>query len=719
MPARHLPYDADRPVWRVRDTVLAAVPRVALLAAVVALGFLSGGYIFTLAAPVVLVLGGFGITWLWVRRGGTRLPRAYRVGLIGLGAFAVWAGLSVLWSVGPDLSWIAFDFALLYFFVAWFAAIVPAGAGQLRVVAYGYAGAIAAIAVYALLGKIAPDVVTHAHTYARLSAPIGYWNVLAVIIAMAFPIALEAAARRGAPLVVRGVAASTLVLYGFTLFFTFSRGGFLTLGVVLLVYFVLSTSRLSSLISLVISVAPTAAALYHVRGLSTLFNATTDDALRTAQGHALARWVVVALIVAFVAQAAVALVHRRLRLPQRAVQAVGAAVLLLIVAGLVVFSLWYFPRHGGFTGWVKAHYEAIMHESADTGNGASRLLVVSTSGRIDLYREALKGFAHHEAIGAGAGTFRFTNLLYRTQPWIVKHAHSEWLNVLDELGIVGLALFVVGIGGLLAASLRGLLRDRRDPQRSLLAACQGAVLGFVVHMSVDWDWDMAAATVGFLLLAGVATAYVRQRGVAAARAHDPQVAVSPAAEAAAEVGNDSSVDDRGEASGQGSGASMASAPRSIDALAAAEPVSQRRSLRSLSGRVVVTGAVVLALASWTVPYLAERAASAAVDEAGRQQLAAAAASARRASRLDPLAVDPLVTLALVQEQQGRGHAAQATLMKALRLQPRNYEIYYQMGLLELNVFGRKRVAAEWFARALALNPLDSMTRYQLSIAEAR
>ncbi len=73
----------------------------------------------------------------------------------------------------------------------------------------------------------------------------------------------------------------------------------------------------------------------------------------------------------------------------------------------------------------------------------------------------------------------------------------------------------------------------------------------------------------------------------------------------------------------------------------------------------------------------------------------------------------------MQEQQGRGREAQATLAKALKLQPRNYQVYYQMGLLELNVFGRKREAAQWFRRGLALNPLDTMTLYQLGVAQGR
>jgi len=670
-----------------RGSLVRLLPRLGLLAAVAAFGFLSGGYIFTLAAPVAFALGGLGLAWIWLTRRGARLPWPYLFGLVALAAFALWTGLSVLWSVGPDLSWVSFDFALLYLLVAWFSGAAPVDKRQLRVTAYGYTCVVSGIAAYALLGKVVPDVVTHAHTFARLSSPIGYWNVLAVVIAMAFPIVLEAAARRGAPALVRACAGSGLVLLSFTLFFTFSRGGFLALGAALLVYFALSTSRLSSMVSLAIAALPPAAVLYHVRGLATLFDSTTNDALRTAQGHTLARWVVVALALAFVSQLAVALVHRRLRLPVRAVRAVGTAVLFVLVASLLAFGMWYFPRHGGLGDWVKTRYDAVVHDSADQGNDASRLLVVSSNGRIGLYREGIESFRRHEVSGTGAGTFRFANYRYREQPWIVKHAHSQWINILDELGVVGLVLFVAAIGGLLVAAFRRLFRGRKDPERALLAACQAAVVAFVLHMSVDWDWDMAAATVGFLLLLGTAAAYTgsRRHGTAAAEA-----GAAPPADDPIEPGA---------------------------LLGAAAP--PRRPSRSVAARLFVSGIVALALVSWAVPYLAERAAAAAVNQAGRQQLGAAAASARRASSLDPLAVDPLITLALVQEQQGGGREAQATLAKALKLQPRNYQVYYQMGLLELNVFGRKREAAQWFRRGLALNPLDTMTLYQLGVAQGR
>ena len=633
----------------------------ALLASIAVLGFLSGGYIFVRTAPLVFVLAGLAVAGVWLVRRPARPSRAYLVGLVALTAFVAWAGLSVLWSTGPDLSWVAFDVVAFYLLVVFVCGVLPGGPAQLRLAAYGFALVVAAFAVYALLGKIVPDVVTDAHTFARLSAPIGYWNVLAAIIVMAIPVALEAASRKSLPAWVRGLVSSGLVILFFTFFFAFSRGGFVALAVALLVYFVLSTRRLSGLVSLAVPGVLVAVVLYHVRHLGTLFTETTNDTLRTAQGHALARWVVVALVVAFGGQVLVALAHRRWPLPARTVRVVGIAVLVVLVAAPIAFGAYYFPRHGGLGGWVRVHYDAALSSSGPS-NSVGRLTALGSSGRIPWFREALKGFRAHEIVGSGAGTFRFTNYLYRNQPSVVKHSHNQWLNVLSELGLVGLVLFVVAVGGLVVAAFGRLFKDRTDPERSLLAACQAAIVVFVVHMSIDWDWDMAVITVAFLLLVGVAAAYVRQRGQA------------------------------GDA-------------------AAATP--SRRP--SLAVRLLVTGLVVFGAISWALPYLSQRATSGAVNAASRGRLTQAAASAREASRLDPLAVGPLITLALVQVQQRQATAARTTLDKAVHLQPRNYETYYQMGLLELNSFGRRSAATQWFRRALALNPLDSLTRQQLGL----
>jgi hypothetical protein len=432
---------------------------------------------------------------------------------------------------------------------------------------------------------------------------------------------------------------------------------------------------LQGALTLALTATPVVAALYLARHLDTLFNATTNGALRTAQGHAFGRSVLVALSVAVVAQVAAAVVARRIDLAGRRRRIVGVLALAVAVVVVAVGGLAFASRYGGVGG--VAHKIAHQFTSSDTSanpqsSGAGRLLALGSNGRIPMAREGLKGFPHHALAGTGAGTFRFTNYLYRpSASFVVKHAHDQWINVLSELGLVGLILFVVAVGGLLVAALRPVGRAARDADRGLLAALQAASIAFVAHMTIDWDWDMAAATVAFLLLTGVAAAYVRGRRASLA-ADGPRA--------------------RHEA------------PRGLRF--------------GIASRVLATGVLALVAASFLFPYLSGRTLSRAIVQAGGNQTAAAIVQARRAHRLDPLAVDPLFTVALVEQQEGRAREALATLERTVRLQPQNYAAYYELGLMQLNVLGRRSEAAASFRRALSLNPYDDNSSYELGVALA-
>ena len=432
-----------------------------LLAAIAALSFLSGGYLPQRTTPVVFVLAGFALWGVWRGRGFVRPSRPY---LIGLGAFAAlvaWTGLSVLWSTGPDLSWVAFDVAALYLLVMAAVGLLPGDPRHIRMAVRGFALIVLVVSAYAFFGKIAPDIVTHAHLFARLRAPVGYWNVLAALIVMALPAYLVTASRSWRQPWVRGLAASAIVLLLLTYFFTFSRGGYVALGVALVVYFALSTRRLSAFVSLALPVVFTAAVLLQVRGLGTLFATTTDDRLRAVQGHQLAVWSVAALVLAGVAQVAVAFAERRWRLSPRQARTIGTVVIAVMVLAPLAFGTFSIVRHGG-VGWVADQYHAALTETSYT-NSVQRLTSLGSSGRIPWYREAIRGFRHHPLAGTGAGTFGLTDELYRVTTFQAKHSHSQWLNVLTELGVVGFALFLVAVGGLLVAVFRRARRDRDDP----------------------------------------------------------------------------------------------------------------------------------------------------------------------------------------------------------------------------------------------------------------
>ena len=360
-----------------------------------------------------------------------------------------------------------------------------------------------AVGVYAFLGKGLPAVVTHAHTYARLDSPVGYWNVLALMMVLGLLVALAIAGDRRTGAALRTVAAAAAVPMSFTFFFTLSRGGWLALIVALVLYFAFTTTRLASFFTLAAVVAPVALVLWRLRGLGTLFTETTDDALRTSQGGVLLRWAIAALLVTAGLQLAVALLHRGVRWPRWSAIAAGAVVLAVVVVVAVGGPGRYVQTHGGVP-WVKDKLHALLSDSSADGggNGAGRLTIVSNNGRVELWREAARQSRYHRLAGTGAGTFPFTHYRFRTNGGVVKHAHSQWFNVLSELGVVGLVLFVAAMVLFVAAAVGNPFSRRRDPLHPLLVALQAGVIAFFVHISWDWDWDMAAiGTVVFVFVA--------------------------------------------------------------------------------------------------------------------------------------------------------------------------------------------------------------------------
>jgi len=659
--------------------LLPFAPTAVVLAVIVVLSFLSGGYIFSRTAPLVLLLVPLAAAWVWLAPRRLTIDRVALVALSAFAAFALWEGASITWSIGPDLSWLAFDLTAFYVVVAAVVVTAPAGRWHLRLAGYGFVAAMMPVAIYAMLGKVLPDRVTHAHDYARLSAPVGYWNVLAILQVMAIVPALEGASRRDLPATARGACAAALGLFLFTLFFTFSRGGSIALAVALVVYFVLTNERLQGTLSLALTAAPVGLALYGARHLQTLFDATTNDALRTSQGHTFARSVLLAMAAAAALQVVAALVARRVKVVGRTRTVVGVVVLAAVAFLVIAGGLAYAARNGGAS--AVTHKLAHQFSSSDSGgitvsSGAGRLLTLGNNGRIPMAREGLHSFTRHPVAGTGAGTFQFINDLYRTNASIVvKHAHDQWVNVLSETGAVGFILFVLAVGGLLVAALRPLGRAGRDLDRGLLAAMQAAGVAFVAHVTIDWDWDMAAAALAFLLLVGVAGAYLRGRR-----------------ESLAEAATDDEA-----------------------------PVVRRRALDlrfGVASRVLVSGVLVLVAVSFLAPYLSNRALSRALVLASDGRTTAAVTQARRAHRLDPLAVDPLFALAQVEQQQGREAASLATLRQAVRLQPQNFTTYYQLGQLQLDVLGQRDEAVASLRRALALNPDDADARDELQSALA-
>src|SRR6187200_1780984 len=134
-----------------------------------------------------------------------RAPVPAGGGVLGglLLATAAWSGLSIAWSVAPDLSWAELDRTLVYSAFLAVGLLLAAGRPDAaRLAAVALTAAFGAAVVWALAGKAIPAVFPDGGRAARLRDPIGYWNALALaadvllVLALSFASAARAVAMR-------------------------------------------------------------------------------------------------------------------------------------------------------------------------------------------------------------------------------------------------------------------------------------------------------------------------------------------------------------------------------------------------------------------------------------------------------------------------------------------------------------------------------------------
>jgi tetratricopeptide (TPR) repeat protein len=391
-----------------------------------------------------------------------------------LAALAAWSALSVAWSVEPDRSWAYANRGLVYLA---FALVGAFAADRIRELLFGLAAILGAVCAWSLAGKVLPWLYEDYERIARLRAPIGYWNALALLGAIALPIGLCLATRRR--------VLGTLLVYGWlvAIALTFSRGGVVVAVLVIVAWMVLSRAWPEALATLVAAGVPAAIAI----GVGFALAGVTDD----GQSHATRVEDGVLFGLALLAGVGAAALAARLPPPEPAAAVRRAALALLavlaaaaIIVGATQASSWW----DSFT----------SATPAELPNSKGRFAEAGSNYRWLWWKQAWSGWKEHPIAGTGAGSFGFTNLRYRTSSLDqATEPHSLPVQFLTETGIVGLLLFVVAGAGLVGAA-----RRRAGPQLALALALPA----YLVHGLIDIDWDFAAVTAPVFLIAGAVAA---------------------------------------------------------------------------------------------------------------------------------------------------------------------------------------------------------------------
>ena len=187
----------------------------------------------------------------------------------------------------------------------------------------------------------------------------------------------------------------------------------------------------------------------------------------------------------------------------------------------------------------------------------------------------------------------------------------------------------------------GAIRRLDEPDAAAATALGVALLAYLLHALIDYDWDFVALTAPTLLLLGVLLASGRATRL---RFRAPVWA---------------------------------------------------------AGAVLFAVAAVFSL---TAPWLAARDVAAAYAALDRDDIGRALDHAKSARALNPLAIEPLFASAAAEEARGDDRAALERFVEAVDLQPKNWRTWYELGRFELAT-GRRARGIRHLRVARELDPL--------------
>jgi O-antigen ligase len=435
---------------------------------------------------------------------GPRPPRTAIVTGAALAGLAVLSLLSTGWAVSDEKAFLEFTRVLMYLGV--FAVVaVAVRARHAAAVSDGLALGIVGVVLLALasrfwwgdVGPGAPPSFFPVQT--RLHYPVNYWNGLAILAGLALPLMLRAAVAER-PAILRAIALAPVPAIAAMIYLTSSRGGAATAICGALVFLALTTRRWNALVASVIGAGASIGAIEVLLARDDLVNGPLSGPAVAGQGRS------AALVIALIAAGSTALywVWCRFggwepRVPRLAQVGLAGAAVLVAIAGIAAFDpatkFEDFKRPPGETKYTEGDFTR------------SHLLSSTSTGRWQLWAAAGDEWDTKPALGRGAGSYQAWWLEHADFPLFVRDAHSLWLEMLGELGVVGFLLIVVGFGAGFAAALARL--RRAGPARPLVAALTAVLAAFVLAAAIDWVWELTivglVAVVALGMLVGLGT----------------------------------------------------------------------------------------------------------------------------------------------------------------------------------------------------------------------
>jgi O-antigen ligase len=471
----------------------------------------------------------------------------------------------------------------------------------------------------------------------RLSYPVNYWNGLAILVGTAFPLLLRAAtAERRAWL--RALALAPFPALTAVIYLASSRGGAATALAGVAVFLLLAGRRLASVAATLVAGLGVIGAVTVLVARHELADGAIGSAAASGQGHSAALLLALLGLGCAVAYGAWCVVE-----PRKPIRMHRATVAALVVAGLGLLTV----------GFVSAHpvqrlndFKQLPSEDKVTASDFTKahLLSANGSGRWQLWASAVDEWKTKPLTGQGAGSYESWWAQHGSLRKFVRSAHSLYLEMLGELGVIGFALLMTAFGaGFVAAARRALRADLHE--RTTIAAVLGALVAFMVGAGIDWMWELTVVSlVGIVclaLLVGPAS------DVAGSRAVVPRLRVAP--------------------------------------------------------RAAIAGLCVLAISLEAILLLSNMRLEQSQSAAARGDVDAARSAAVDAKSIQPWASSPYLQLALLAEQARDLPAARTNIGQALDRDARDWRLWLVSARIETEA-GNISKARRDLRRARTLNP---------------
>jgi O-antigen ligase/polysaccharide polymerase Wzy-like membrane protein len=481
---------------------------------VVSLAAADGGYRPNAWGWLALTACWLSALWLLLATA-TGIGRYGLVTLSALTALVGWIVVSALWTSSGTKTILEAERAGSYLAVLAVLLVVVRKASVAALVVGTWA-AVSLVSLYALGTRIFPERLGSFDPLAgyRLAEPLGYWNALGIFAVIGALLALGLAAR-STSWFVRALAAASLVVLLPTQYFTFGRGPWIALGVGLVVAIAVDRRRLQLIASLLVLAPWPALGVWLASRSDALVRTDAPLATASREGHRLAATLVALAAAGALTGLALRALETRVQFAPWVSRAFAAALLVAVIAGLAGVT----SRYGSPPTLVRDAYSAFRVPAPAAGADLNaRLFDLSGNGRDAEWRAAWKDARLHPWLGSGAGTYEEHWLKLRDVSGHARDAHNLYLEILAELGPLGLLLLGVALGAPFVAGLHA-------RHGALVPAVLGGYAAFLAHALVDWDWEMPAVTVAALCCGAMLLASARrEERVSQARARTAGIA---------------------------------------------------------------------------------------------------------------------------------------------------------------------------------------------------